>query len=120
MACNQISKSLTEGKNTKQNQIILETSFILKCYKPSLIRLCLNSLANLSSSSRSIFSSAGRSSLPTRDCCCCCCISRGDIDLGFPSGENGENGDGESEVRGGGDDDECDDVVVVVVVIDRP
>ena len=78
----------------------------------------MNSLANLSSSSRSIFSSAGRSSLPTRDCCCCC-ISRGDIERGFPSGENGENRDGESEVRGGGDDDECDDVVVVVVVIGR-
>ena len=79
---------------------------------PNFILLCLNSLANLSSSSRSTFSSAGRSSLPI--IVWWLGMSRGDIGR---REENEENGDGESDVRGGGEE-ELWEVVVAVVASD--
>ncbi len=69
---------------------------------PNLILRCLNSFANRSSSSRSTFSSAGKSSLPT--IVWWLGMSRGDI------GRWEENGEGEREVRGGGDEEHWDDV----------
>ena len=79
---------------------------------PSLILLCLNSFANLSSSSRSIFSSAGRSSLPF-SCWWWWSIKFGEIeDLWFVVGENAENGGGDTDVKSGGEFEQTEVAVV--------